>query len=132
LAAFLGDHRGLEILTLPSREVLATLPDRTVAGAAFTPDRTHVATVESDDALHVRQLPDGVEVARMDHTRRAFGPHADPTGRLFATTSEDGWAWVWTWWAEDLIGEARRRGGRDLTTEERALYLPDGPEPGNG
>jgi WD40 repeat protein len=123
-AALMVDLGSVEVRALPSAEVVVRLPHDAL-GAAFSPDGANLATAGADGSLRVWALPDGAELARMDHADKVFAPCFGEDGRLLATSCADGWVWVWAWRAGDLAAEARARAGRGLTADERATYLPD-------
>lgn len=96
-----------------------------VNGAELAPDGLHVASSGADGSVRVWQLVDGAELARLDHPDRVLGVQFSPDARFIATVCSDDILRLWTWRAEDLIAEGRRRIARRLSGDELDTFLPD-------
>ena len=94
-------------------------------GAELAPDGLHAASRGADGSVRVWQLVDGAELARLDHPDRVLDAQFSPDARFIATVCSDDVVRLWTWRAEDLIAEGRRRIARSLSGDELDTFLPD-------
>jgi WD40 repeat protein len=101
-----------------------------VNALTFSPDDRFLATASTDQTARVWDLwgrwslPNGTEVARLDHansvTSVAFDPH---DYRRIATASLDGSAKIWAWQLEDIQAKVCRHIVNPLTEAEWRRYM---------
>ncbi|MFC4066748.1 WD40 repeat domain-containing protein, partial [Actinoplanes subglobosus] len=101
---------------------------RWVSAVAYSPDGTHVATASGDDTVRVWDLTTGASRTLTGHTRGVNAVAYSPDGTHLATGSDDSTVRIWAGAGMTpremikliCVGLLRR----DLTSEERARYLP--------
>ena len=115
----------LRLLEYPSGAELRTV-DLVSVVRAITFDVTgRFVTITDSDSVWVWNLQKTERPARYPMRLRTFTAMMGPQGQLVAA-NERGVAYV-SWWSKDLVGEACRRAGRDLTQQEWERYM--GKEP---
>jgi WD40 repeat protein len=99
-----------------------------VKAIVFGPDGRHkhieIAAV-SGNSVQVWEATTGRDLARMRSPHQVEFAASSPNGKYIAVVSEDSKARIWSLWPCDLVAEARTRLSRNLTQEERQIYLND-------
>ena len=100
--------------------------------AAFSPDGTLVVTAGGGGTARVWEASTGQDVAELrGHLGRVTSAAFSPDGTRVVTVSRDGTARIYVCEVcvpiEGLLALARTRVTRDLTPEERAIYLHEPP-----
>ena len=124
LAAVAGEHK-IEVRELNDGRLLMKAFHQDVYGLQLTPDGAHLVSFGADGSARVWQLAGGAELARLDHPDRVLDGCVSPDSRLVATVCSDDVVRLWTWRADDLIAEGRRRISRRLNDAELDAFLPD-------
>jgi len=95
-----------------------------VWSAVFSPDGTRIVTASSDDTARAWDVATGAELAVLrGHEDWVYSAAYSPDGARIVTASQDGTARVYLVHIEDLIALAKTRVTRELTCQERVLYL---------
>jgi WD40 repeat protein len=123
-AAVVGEGK-IEVRELDKGRRLMKAFHEYVNGVELAPDGTHLVSTGADNSARVWQLAEGAEVARLEHPDRVLDAQFSPDSRFIATVCSDAVVRLWTWRAEDLVAEGRRRIPRALTAAELDSFLPD-------
>jgi WD40 repeat protein len=116
--------RTARIWSFPTGTELGTLRhERQVCALGFDPKGDFLATASWDRTARIWELLTGQEIARLGHDERINAVVFSPDGRFVATASMDCTARLRLWQTPDLIAYARGLLTRNLTDEERELYL---------
>jgi WD40 repeat protein len=91
--------------------------------AAFSKDRTRIATLSFDGTARLWDAKSGEELLVLPGPNNGPDLEFSPDGKFLATTSGDGSARVFVLSLEDLVSLARQRVSRSLTLEECQRYL---------
>ena len=109
-----------------SDELVRTLTGHTglVPGLAFSPDGEYLASSSLDSTAKVWDMNTGAEVATL-RGQSGLLHHLDysPDGTRIATVAADGTLRTFVLSTDELVGLARSRVTRSLTTEECQKYL---------
>jgi WD40 repeat protein len=109
-----------------SGELVQTLTGHTglVPGLAFSPDGEYLASSSLDSTAKVWDMNTGAEVATL-RGQSGLLHHLDysPDGTRIATVAADGTLRTFVLSTDELVGLARSRVTRSLTTEECQKYL---------
>jgi WD40 repeat protein len=101
-----------------------------VTDVVFSPDGRTVATASSDGTARLWDTRTGQPRHTLaGHNSAVIRVAFSPDGQTLATASADGTARLWPMDVqspEDGIRKICARVGRDLTTKERAQYIPNG------
>jgi len=99
--------------------------DRSISQAVFSPDDRLLVTASYDETIRIWYLDSEMDainavVLPIDSVPAALA--VTPDGRwLIAHDSK--FVWRWSLGFDELLGQARRLAGRDLTTDEQAAFL---------
>lgn len=118
-----------DVIDPESPKKLQTLNGHTgaVRSAAFSPDGRYVVTGSDDTTVRIWNLQ-ATDAARRctvvrGHARAVSGVSFSQSGDQLISSSEDGTVRIWDLRVDKLIQYCDELAGRDLTTEERGLYL---------
>ena len=102
---------------------------RDVWHAAFTPDGRRLISSDSDGVVRIWNTDGTGSPLVLDEFRAPTRTVATLPGERYVTAHDDGTIWVWRCQAcapvEEVVAEAGRNSTRELTAEERRIYLPE-------
>lgn len=105
-------------------------PHGEVRHAAFSPDGQLVVTAHGDGTARLWDTDSGQERAVLSgHTDWVWSAVFSADGRFVVTASRDGTVRQYIVKLDDLLALATHRAGRELTPEERILYLGEPLQP---
>ncbi len=123
-----GEDQTVHVWDAETGDILLVLRghEASVHYATFSPDGTRILTASSDTTARLWETESGELLMTLGgHRDRVNSANFSPDGQYIATASQDQTARLYYATFEGILSQAKRAVTRNLTDEERTIYLED-------